>query len=416
MKRIFRLAAWAVIPFVLAGILFSAGFVAGNTTADHGFRPLAQLMGHRPPEPPVGFEDVDFTVFWEAWTAVQDNLYNGPIEADILREGAVRGVAQATQDRHTIYQNTAEALRSRERLLGRFDGVGIRVQLRDSIPFVIMPLPGSPAERAGIEPSEYVVAVDGVRTDGMSLVEFGELVRGERGTTVVLTMRPEGSSVERDVSLERERIVVPSVTRDRFGNIGYVRIANFGDHTASELRDAVDSLKSAGIAALVLDLRNNPGGLLETSVEVAAQFLANGQAILIQESRHEPRTLWRVQGDGGDTTTPMAVLVNAASASAAEIVAGALQAHGRAQLVGEETFGKGSMQELHQLSDNSVMRVTSGIWITPDDVNLGGQGLVPDVLIDSSDVSLGHREDEVLRAALSLLESEMISGDAGLRR
>jgi carboxyl-terminal processing protease len=138
--------------------------------------------------------------------------------------------------------------------------------------------------------------------------------------------------------------------------------------------------------------------------------LAKGQTILIQESRREPRTRWRVQEDGGDTTTPVIVLVNAGSASASEIVAGALQSHSRARLVGEETFGKGSMQELHQLSDESVMRVTTGIWITPEGVSLGDEGLMPDVLVESTDGTFGSAEDKILQAALSLLRSEAVPG------
>ncbi len=412
MSRRVRVAAAITISIVVVWAAFSAGFISGNVAADQGFRPLAQLAGEQPPEPPAGFDDVDFTVFWEAWTAIQDNIYNGPIDPEVLREGAINGVAEATEDRHTVYQNAADAQRSRERLRGSFDGVGIRVQLKDGIPFVITPLPGSPAERAGIQPNEFVVAVDGVETEGMTLAEFGELVRGEQGTTVVLTMRPEDSDVTRDVPVERARILVPSVTTETFDTIEYIRIANFGSRTANELREVMDAIESRDITAIVLDLRNNPGGLLDTSVEVAAQFLAKGQTILIQESRDEPRTRWRVQDDGGDITTPMIVLVNAGSASASEIVAGALQAHDRAQLMGEETFGKGSMQELHQLSDESVMRVTSGIWITPDDVNLGDEGLMPDVPMESSDGPFGGEDDEMLQAALALLRGEVAPGSA----
>ncbi len=405
-----RLAAAIVVSVVVVWAVFSAGFITGNVAADQGFRPLALLAGEQPPEPPAGFDDVDFTVFWEAWTAIQDNIYKGPIDPEVLREGAINGLAEATEDRHTVYQNAEEAQRSRERLRGSFDGVGIRVQLKDGIPFVITPLPGSPAERAGIQPNEFVVAVDGVDTEGMTLAEFGELVRGEQGTTVVLTLRPEDSDVTRDVTVERARIIVPSVTSEMFDTNAYIRVANFGSRTANELREVMDAIETQDITGIVLDLRNNPGGLLDASVEVAAQFLGKGETILVQESRDEPRTRWRVQEDGGDVTTPMVVLVNAGSASASEIVAGALQAHGRAQLMGKETFGKGSMQELHQLSDESVMRVTSGIWITPNDVNLGDEGLMPDVPMESSDGPYGGDDDEMLQAALSLLGGGVVPG------
>ena len=428
MNRNLRTATLIAVAVVALCAVFSAGFVTGTIAGDQGVQPRAQFAGDVPPdlpadqgfrplafptadalpETPADFEDVDFTLFWEAWTVIQNHYYGGPLDPEVLREGAIRGLAEATEDRHTVYQNFEEAERSRERIRGSFVGVGIRIELRDETPFVLTPLPDSPAERAGIRANEFVVAVDGVSTRGMSLAEFGGRVRGEEGTTVVLTMQPQGSEVTRDVSVQRGRVLVPSVTKDRFDDIGYVRIANFGSRTSKELSEALDELQAEDITALVLDLRNNPGGLLNASVRVAAQFLAKGQTILIQDHRHEGRTRWRVQDEGGDTTTPMLVLVNGGSASASEIVAGALQAHNRAQLMGEETFGKGSMQELHQLSDESVMRVTSGIWITPNDVNLNDSGLTPDLPRASSDGPYGGEDDELLEAALSRLRADRI--------
>ena len=432
MNRDARTATLIAVAVVALCAVFGAGFITGTVAGDHGVGRQAQFAGAVPPERPADlegdqelrplafptaaaipetpaeFEDIDFTLFWEAWTVIQDHFYGGPIDSEILREGAIRGLAEATEDAHTVYQNTEEAERSRERIRGSFVGVGIRIELRDETPFVLTPLPDSPAERAGIRANEFVVAVDGVSTRGLSLSEFGRLVRGEEGTTVVLTMQPEGSEVTRDCSVERALVRVPSVTKDLFDEIGYVRLANFGSRTSSALREALDELQAAGITALVLDLRNNPGGLLNASVRVAAQFLGKGQTILIQEHRHEGRTRWRVQDEGGDTTTPMLVLVNGGSASASEIVAGALQAHRRAQLMGEETFGKGSMQELHQLSDESIMRVTSGIWITPNDVNLNDSGLTPDLPRASSDGPYGGEDDELLQAALSRIRADRI--------
>ena len=432
MNRNLRTSMLLAVAVVALCAVFGAGFLAGTIAEDQQARPQAQLAGALPPdlpadvdadqkprplafptagarpETPADLEDVDFDLFWEAWTVIQNHYYGGPLDPEILREGAIRGLATATEDRHTVYQNFEEAERSRERIRGSFVGVGIRIELRDDTPFVLTPLPDSPAERAGIRANEFVVAVDGVSTRGMSLAEFGGRVRGEEGTTVVLTMQPEGSEVTRDVSVERGRVLVPSVTKDRFDEIGYVRIANFGSRTSRELSESLEELQAEDITALVLDLRNNPGGLLDTSVRVAAQFLAKGQTILIQDHRHEGRTRWRVQDEGGDTTTPMLVLVNGGSASASEIVAGALQAHGRAQLMGEETFGKGSMQELHRLSDESVMRVTSGIWITPNDVNLNDMGLTPDLPRASSDGPYGGEDDELLAAALSRLRADRL--------
>ncbi len=402
MNRKMRGAAMLAVGIAVLWAVFAAGVVTGGLASGRG-GPLRVLAGPAPSDPVPEAAEIGFGVFWEAWNAIQENYYEGPLDPEALREGAIRGLAAATEDPHTRFQNAREAAFSRERMEGRFDGVGIRVTLKDGLPFILQPLPGSPAEKAGVRPNEFVTAVDHVSTEGMSLEEMGNLVRGPRGTQVVLTLRPEDHTETRDVTLVRDVIVVASVTKRRIQGMGYVRISNFGRRTAEELREALADLREPGVRGLVLDLRNNPGGLLDASVTVAAQFLAKGELVLVQESRNAPRTEWKVSEDGADLVTPMAVLVNEGTASAAEIVAGALQAHDRALVMGEETVGKGSVQELHRLSDDSMLRITSGIWITPSGVNLAGEGLIPDMVLPSENGQVGSANDPVLQAALRAL-------------
>ncbi len=406
MRRSVRIATVTLGAVIFAWAVFSAGFFTGNVAAVRGVQPLAQFAGVPAASPPAEVGDIDFGIFWEAWNAIQDNFYRGPLDPGDLREGAINGMAEATDDPHTRFQNQADARRARDQLQGSFDGVGIRITFKDDLPFILQPIAGSPAEKAGVGTNEFVLAVDGVSTESMTLADFGERVRGPRGTTVVLTLRPEGSEIARDVEIVRSRILVPSVRSRRIEDLGYVRITSFTSRTIDELSDSLDGFREDGIAGLIIDLRNNPGGLLDASVKVSAQFLADGSLIVAQESRDEPRTEWRVGQDTGDTDTPMAVLMNGGSASASEIVAGALQAHQRAELIGEATFGKGSVQELHRLSDDSLIRITSGIWITPAGVNLSGEGLFPDIPIEAGDADLGSDDDPVLQAAVRLLHGE----------
>ena len=406
MNRKLRIATVILGSLITAWAVFAGGFVAGNLASERGFRPLALLAGVPPAAPPEEVGDLDFDIFWEAWNAIQASFYKGPLDPDILREGAIHGLAQSTGDPYTIYQNAAEARRARDHLDGSFEGVGIQVQLRDGLPLVLQPMPGSPAERAGVRPNEFVLAVDGVPTEGMTLSEFGDRVRGPQGTVVVLTLRPEGGGQERDVTIVRDRILLPSVSSRVIDGIGYLRLYNFSSRTAEEVREALAEFDETGVGGLVLDLRNNPGGFLNASVDVVGQFLPEGTLILTQESRDELHQEYRAGGGAKDTTTPMVVLVNQGTASASEIVAGSLQAHDRALLLGEETFGKGSMQELHRLSDESLVRVTSGIWITPADINLSGQGLIPDVVLEAQEGQIGSDDDNVLQAALRYLRGE----------
>ena len=407
MQRPFRTTLMLASAVIALCFVFSVGFVAGATALGPGVPPPQVVAGDPPPEVTDKTEEIDFGLFWEAWNVIQDNYYDGPLPAETLREGAIRGLAQATEDPYTLYQDPEQARRSSAHLSGSYVGVGIRIELRDDFPFVIQPLPQSPAEAAGIGIHEYVLAVDGVSTEGMALSDFGQLVRGERGTPVTLTLRRQGETTERDVTLIRDRIIVQSVTTRVIDDVGYMRIANFSSRTSGEVRLALSGFRTAGVERLIVDLRNNPGGLLDASVSATGRFLPEGEQILRRESRNDPTHVYNAVGGFRDLRTPMVVLVNSGSASGSEVFAGALQAHGRATLIGEQTHGKGSVQELHRLSDGSIVRVTTGIWFTPAGVALAGagSGLTPDLHVEMSEGQVGGDDDPVLAAGLETVRS-----------
>lgn len=407
MHRPIRTALMLAGSVIALCLVFSIGFVAGATALGPGVPPPQVVAGDPPPEIKDESESVDFGLFWEAWNVIQDNYYDGPLAAATLREGAIRGLAAATDDPYTLYQDPEQARRSSAHLSGSYVGVGIRVELRDDFPFITQPLPRSPAEAAGIGSHEFVLAVDGVSTEGMSLPEFGRVVRGERGTSVTLTLRRQGETTERDVTLVRERIVVQSVTTRVIDDVGYIRIANFSSRTSGEVSGALNGFQTVGVDRLVVDLRNNPGGLLDASVSVTSRFLPEGEQILRRESRNDPTHVYNAVGGVRDLRTPMVVLVNSGSASGSEVFAGALQAHGRATLIGEQTHGKGSVQELHKLSDGSIVRVTTGIWFTPAGVALAGagSGLTPDLQVEMSEGQIGGDDDSVLAAGLEAVRA-----------
>ena len=406
MQRPIRTALMLAGAVIALCFVFSIGFVAGATALGPDSPPPQVVAGEPPPEIKDQAENVDFGLFWEAWRVLQDNYYDGPLASETLREGAIRGLAAATEDPYTLYEDQEQARRSSRHLSGSYVGVGIRVELRDGLPFVVQPLPQSPAEAAGVATHEFVLAVDGVSTEGLTLREFGELVRGERGVPVTLTLRRQGETAERDVTIVRDRIVMQSVTTKVFDDVGYMRIANFSSRTSGEVRHALDSFRIVGVERLVVDLRNNPGGLLDASVSVTSRFLPEGELILRRESRNEAPHVYNAVSGLRDVRTPMVVLVNRGSASGSEVFAGALQAHGRAPLIGERTHGKGSVQELHRLSDGSVMRVTTGIWVTPAGVALAGGGsLTPDLEVEMSDGQIGGDDDPVLAAGLEAVRA-----------
>ena len=390
-----------LVGVVLAAIcMFLTGFVSGALIVSRNMLPASIISGEPPAEISADTTTADFGVFWEAWRVIQSNFHQGPLDPKVLRDGAIGGLARSTGDPYTIYQDANAARRARARLAGNFDGVGIRVKLRDGWPFIVQPLPRSPAEASGVGKNEFVLAVDGVSTEGLTLTAFGQLVRGPRGTAVTLRLRRLDETEWRDVTLVRDRIVVDSVSTEVIDDVGYIRINNFSARTSEEVGEALANFQSSDVDRVVLDLRNNSGGLLNAGVGVASLFLLEGQTVLRQERRDHPEREFLASAKSRDTKSPLVVLVNDGTASAAEIVAGALQAHSRAVLVGEQTFGKGSMQELHRLSDDSTLRVTSGVWITPAGVNLAGTGLMPDIIVENAAGLIGGVEDPVLRAGL----------------
>lgn len=407
MQRSIRTVLTLAGSVIALCLVFSIGFVAGATALGPGVPPPQVVAGDPPPEIKDETDEVDFGLFWEAWSVIQDNYYDGPLAAESLREGAIRGLAEATEDPYTRYHDPEQARRSSISLSGSYVGIGIRVEVRDDFPFVTQPLPRSPAEAAGIGSNEFVLAVDGVSTKGTPLAEFGRIVRGERGTAVTLTLRRQGETTERDVTIVRDRIVVQSITTRVIDDVGYMRIANFSSRTSGELRRALSGFRTVGVERLVVDLRNNPGGLLDASVSVTSRFLPEGELILRRESRNDPTHVYNAVSGFRDLQTPMVVLVNSGSASGSEVFAGALQAHGRATLIGEQTHGKGSVQELHKLSDGSVMRVTTGIWFTPAGIALAGagSGLTPDLKVEMSEGQIGGDDDSVLAAGLEAVRA-----------
>ena len=401
--RIFVQLAGSIIGISL---VFGLGLIIGATTATRGSPPPHILRGNPPVELEKDTQATDFGVFWEAWRALQENYYKGPLDPQTLKEGAIKGIAEATGDRFTFFQDAESARRSRTRLAGSFVGIGIRIELREGMPFIVQPIPAAPAEVAGVGPSEFILAVDGISTKNLSLAQVGELVRGQPGTPVTITLRRLGETQLRDVTILRARVVVASVAIEILDDIAYMRINRFSSRTPQEVGRAMTKLRRQGISQLVIDLRNNSGGLLNASVDVASHFLPRGVLVLRQEARGEPSREFRTTSGAHDTEMFIVVLINDGTASAAEIVAGALQAHGRAPLVGEETFGKGSMQELHRLSDDSTIRVTSGIWITPTGINLGDSGLIPDLEVKNVAGHIGGSNDSILQAGLGLLQNQ----------
>lgn len=377
------------VAMIAFGMAFVSGYLFGRSEPVQGplaFLDVLQPATARATQDGVLTSDEQqrFKIFWETWQVVERDFYDkSQIDHQKLIYGAIKGMVDAVGDPYTVYQTPAQRELSDTDLRGSFDGIGIQVDMKDNRLTVVAPIEGSPAEAAGFRPGDVVLAVDGKSLSGKTLNDTVGLIRGQRGTPVTLTVLRPDTTEPLEITVVRAEIKLKSVrARMMDDQIGYVRISSFSANTGTEIANGVKELVGQQARGIVLDLRNNPGGYLSTSVEAAAQFVDPGTVVLYQQSGNGDRKTYRTEGGGTASQVPIVVLVNKGSASASEILAGALRDNGRAILVGEKTFGKGTVQNVHELSDKSGLRVTTAQWLTPSENPIQGVGLSPDRVVE----------------------------------
>jgi carboxyl-terminal processing protease len=342
----------------------------------------------------------------EAWSKVRES-YVGEVPSDTLRNyGAIRGAIQTLNDRFSIFIEPQIRAVERDQQRGSFGGVGATVVVNEDGQIVLTPIRDAPAEKAGLKPNDILLAIDGVPLPPKpELNQVLLRIRGDVGTVVNLTV---GRGSDRfELRIVRAVIETPSttwrvITSTAGARAGLIAIQSFTARTPEEVKRAITELRRDGVAGLVLDLRDNGGGLLNASIEVASQFIADG-VVLLERRREQTEISFRASGGGLATSLPLVVLVNANSASASEIVAGALQDNGRARLVGAKTYGKGSAQYIYDLSDGSSVHVTFAKWYTPKGRSIDGVGLTPDVEVTRAEDEAKRGQDSQLAAALAIL-------------
>ena len=351
----------------------------------------------------------EFDVFWEAWARIEDSFIGDLPEGRQRTYAALRGSIDTLNDPYTIFVEPVAREREREGLQGKFGGIGAYLRrLEDGGDLVLEPIPGNPAEAAGILAGDVLQAVDGTPiTAEMTTADVRDLVTGETGTTVVLTILHPGESEAVEIAVVRADILLPSVSYrllEEDPSIGYIRLSRFSAESAGEIEDAITDLQSLQSDKYILDLRHNGGGLLNAAIGVADHFL-DGGPIAMQQSKDQGEHTFDATGTTLVPEAPLVVLVDGRSASASEIVAGALQDRERALLVGNErTFGKGSVQLVIDLSDGSSVHVTSARWFTPERTPLDGEGLEPDIVVELTQEAVDNGRDEVLDRAILLLQ------------
>lgn len=399
------------LKVVLIAILtFLLGWQLGHKDLEFKwskYNPTVSIINREPPQN----VNVDFKLFWDTWNLLSRSYIDKKdLDPKKMFYGAISGMVASLGDPYTVFLPPEQQKFSKEDLNGSFDGVGIQLGFnKDKRLVVVTPLVGTPAEEAGIKPQDLIVKIEDKDTTNITLPEAVKLIRGRKGTKVNLTILREGEQDTKDFTLIRETIVVKSVevsfkNKESAKFIAVIKLSKFGERTNDEWMEGVNEVVSKGADGVVLDLRNNPGGFLESAVYIASEFLDGGDVVLQENSRGE-RTSFKVSRSGKLTKIPLTVLINKGSASASEIVAGALQDRKRAKLIGEKSFGKGTIQEAEDLQEGSGIHITVAKWLTPNGrwVN-ETNGLEPDVKIELPKETEEKDEDIQLEKALELLK------------
>ncbi len=407
MKRKHLIAVVFSLTLVLTVVsgAFAVGYSAGAKGSP--LQPLAGVLsgalpGIAPASPPIGQEE-QWELFLQVWEIVSKEFYRQPIDQDAMVRGAIRGMLDTLDDPHTTLLDPATSQRAREQTRQRFQGIGARIDDQDGTISIHSVFPGSPAQSGGLKPGDQIIAVDGTPIEGETVEQVALRIRGPAGTDVVLTIK-RGEDEPTDVTLTRAEINIPSLSSQMLqGNVGYIRLWSFGALTSDELRDTLESLVDAQSSGLILDLRDNPGGLLGTAINVTSEFLQQGTVVLYEQQAQQQLRPYRVRRQGVALDIPLVVLVNERSASASEIVAGALAYYERAVIIGQRTYGKGTVQLPHDLDDGSQLRVTIARWLTPGKESISEVGIAPSIEIEA-EVTQPLEEDAAIKRALQELK------------
>jgi carboxyl-terminal processing protease len=416
-NKFIKISLIFLVSLVLLTGAFTGGFIAAQLAPAFGFDKLPfQAQGGPLPEPlstPTGAvsatpDDLQtvFKPFWEAWTLVHKQYVDQPLDDVKLMRGAISGMLASLGDPHTSYLDPETAKQLTEALKGQkdYEGIGAYVDITGDYLKVISPISGSNSEKAGLLPGDLIIAIDGISMTGVNPEEARQKVLGPAGTTVTLTIQRPDVELPLDIKIVRAKISIPSVESKMLdNNVAYIKLNIFGQTTSDELKKALTTLLDQKPKGLILDLRNNGGGYLQSGIEVASQFIGTG---VIVSEKYGDGQIQRSEAISGGLALdiPMVVLVNEGTASASEIVAGALQDYGRAKLVGVISYGKGSVQIPNMLSDDQgEVKITIAKWLTPKDRTIDKIGLTPEVIVKMTADDLKNGLDPQLDAAIKTL-------------
>jgi len=352
--------------------------------------------------------DVNFSLFWDAYNQLKSKFVDSSkITNEAVLYGAISGMAKSLGDPYTTFFNPTEAKKFTDELAGYFGGIGIEIAIKKAQLTVVSPLENTPAQRAGLRAGDVIVKIDGKDTAAMTDDEAVTLIRGNSGTKVVLTIYRAGWTGTKDFSITRDTIKIPSLKWELLeGDIADIKLFQFSQNLNSDFNKAALEILNSPAKKIIIDLRNNPGGYLEIAQNIAGWFIEHGKTVVIEDfGTQKPQTIYKSEGNAKFLSYPTVILINQGSASASEILAGALQDNNGTKLIGEKSFGKGSVQEGVNMTDGSFLKITIAKWLTPKGTSISEKGLDPDVEVKLTDADFEQGLDPQLKRAIELLKT-----------
>lgn len=405
-----RFGTTIAIAVIAAAIGFGGGLFTGNKT----YASIV-LFGSAPPE------NVDLTPVWKAWQVIDERFVPASVsttslaaasttnETDRRVWGMIQGLAASLEDPYTYFLPPAEQKQFEEDMTGAFEGVGMEIAVREEQLVIVSPLKGTPAERAGLRAGDYVLKIDGEDTRGMDITSAVQHIRGPKGSTVTFTIVREGWTEPKDVSVVRDVINVPIVTTEIKDGVFIVTVSSFTANSPGLFRSALRDFVNSNSSRLIIDLRGNPGGYLDAAVDMASWFLPSGKIVVSEDyAGHQDNVAHRSRGyDVFNENLRMVILVDKGSASASEILALALKSHGEARLIGQPTFGKGSVQELVEITPSTGLKLTVARWLGPNGEHIPTTGIIPDIEVERTEDDRTAGKDPQMEAAIRAVNGQL---------
>lgn len=391
-----------ILLIALVFALFGVGFLVGKNSVICKFCPP---------------EDLDFSLFWEAWHKIQEEYVN-PEDIDIqeLIYGAISGMIESIGDPYTVFFNPEDTKTFLEDIGGEFEGVGMEIGIRENQLQVIAPLEGTPAQKAGIRPGDRIIKIDDTLTMDITIEEAVSRIRGPKGTEVTLTIFRDEWESSKEIIIKRAVIKVSSLKWELLSSTGeaggkeeeiaYIKLYHFSEKSDRDFREMATEILRSPSEKIILDLRSNPGGYLERAQDIAGWFLEKGQVVVIEDfGTEKEQEVYKAKGNAKFLDYPMVVLVNQGSASASEILASALRDNRGIKIIGETSFGKGSVQKLEELRDGSSLKITIANWLTPKGNLITNKGLEPDIKVEMTEEDYDQDKDPQLQKAIEIINS-----------